>query len=119
MANPYGVPDISAAEVARKRAAGEGFLLVDVREPFELTLANLGDGVLNVPLSDLSRRRVQALPETVTADPAQEIVVVCHHGNRSAQVTAWLLQQGYTSVYNLDGGIDAYAREVDPSIGFY
>lgn len=119
MANPYGVPEVSAVELARRRAAGEDFLLVDVREPFELTLASLGNGVLNVPLSDLSRRRQQALPEAVTRDPAQEIIVLCHHGNRSAQVTAWLLQQGYSRVYNLDGGIDAYAREVDPSIGFY
>ena len=47
------------------------------------------------------------------------LVVICHHGNRSAQVTAWLLDLGWESVYNLSGGIDAYARQVDPAIGLY
>jgi rhodanese-related sulfurtransferase len=48
-----------------------------------------------------------------------EIVVMCHHGVRSAQVVSWLRQQGWTNVWNLSGGIDAYARDVDPAVGFY
>jgi rhodanese-related sulfurtransferase len=52
-------------------------------------------------------------------DKEATVVVFCHHGIRSAQVAAWLLDQGWQSVYNLAGGIDAYARQVDPSIGFY
>jgi rhodanese-related sulfurtransferase len=44
---------------------------------------------------------------------------MCHHGTRSAQVTAWLAQQGYKNVSNVAGGIDAYARQVDSSVGFY
>jgi rhodanese-related sulfurtransferase len=117
--NPYGVPGYSASEVARKLAAVERFLLLDVREPYELALANLGDGVLHAPLSELAVDRELALPDDVRRDTNQEIVVICHHGNRSAQVTAWLRHLGYSNVYNLDGGIDAYAREVDPSIGMY
>lgn len=119
MANPFGLPGYTAAEFAQRRAEGKSMLVIDVREAFELEYANLGDGILHVPLSDLSRRLADALPEQVTRNPEQEIVVMCHHGNRSMQVTAWLMQQGYSNVFNLDGGIDAYAAEVDPSVGFY
>jgi rhodanese-related sulfurtransferase len=45
--------------------------------------------------------------------------VMCHHDSRSAQVTAWLAQQGWKNVFNVSGGIDEYARAVDPSVGFY
>ncbi|MCA9918720.1 MAG: hypothetical protein KC445_12250 [Anaerolineales bacterium] len=117
--NPYGVPGLSAQELAEKLKNGDNFILLDVREPFELTYANLGDGVLLAPLSDLAQQGPEALPDDVTADKAAEIVVMCHHGNRSAQVTAWLLQQGWANVLNLDGGIDAYAAAIDPSVGRY
>lgn len=117
--NPYGVPGYSAGEVARKLAAGETLLLLDVREPFELALASFGESILHAPLSELAVDRELALPEDVRRDLDQEIIVICHHGNRSAQVTAWLRHLGYSNSYNLDGGIDDYAREVDPSIGVY
>lgn len=119
MPNPYGVPEISVQEVAQKRAHDESFILLDVREPHELNYANLGDDVLLVPLSDIARRYEEALPEAVTVDKNAEIVVMCHHGSRSAQVVAYLRQQGWTNVFNMDGGINAYANEVDPSIGRY
>lgn len=117
--NPYGVPGFSVQEVAEKLANGENFILLDVREPHELLYANLGDGVLTAPLSQLAQQGPEALPEEVSADKEAEIVVMCHHGNRSAQVTAWLLQQGWSNVFNMDGGIDAYAMAIDPSIGRY
>jgi len=44
---------------------------------------------------------------------------MCHHGNRSGQVTAWLVQQGWNNVFNVSGGIDEYARQIDHSVGFY
>jgi rhodanese-related sulfurtransferase len=118
MSNPFGAPGVSVQEVARRRANGEDFILLDVREPIELGYANLGAGVTAVPLSDIAERRLEALPETISADKTAEIVVLCHHGNRSAQVTAWLRQQGWTNVYNMDGGIDAYA-DIDAAIGKY
>jgi len=117
--NPYGVPGFSVQAVAQKRSNNEVFILLDVREPNELLYANLGDGVLTAPLSELAQQGPEALPEAVLADKAAEIVVMCHHGNRSAQVTAWLLQQGWTNVFNMDGGIDAYAIAIDPAIGRY
>jgi len=118
LTNPYGVPGFTASEVAARRARGESFLLLDVREPFELELASLGDDVVNVPLSELAVRREAALPPEL-ADKDAEVIVLCHHGNRSAQVTAWLRSAGYTRVFNMDGGIDDWARAVDPSVGSY
>ncbi|MFO7539135.1 MAG: rhodanese-like domain-containing protein [Chloroflexota bacterium] len=118
MPNPYDVPEVTVQAVAQKRANEESFILLDVREPVELGYANLGLGVTAVPLSDIAERRLDALPDTVTADKTAEICVLCHHGNRSAQVTAWLRQQGWTNVYNIAGGIDAYA-DIDPAVGKY
>jgi rhodanese-related sulfurtransferase len=117
--NPYGVPGLSVQELAQKRDNDEDFILLDVREPNELLYAHLGDDVLTAPLSELARQGPEALPEAVLANKGAEIVVMCHHGNRSAQVTAWLRQQGWTNVYNMAGGIDAYATVVDPSVGRY
>ena len=117
--NPYGVPGLSVQELAAKLKNNDDFILLDVREPFELARANLGHGVLLAPLSELAQQGPDALPGAVTADKEAEIVVMCHHGNRSAQVTAWLLQQGWVHVFNLDGGIDAYAIAIDASVGRY
>ena len=119
MSNRFDVPEVSVQQVAQKRANGDQFVLLDVREPIELRYATLGEDVVTaVPLSEIAQHRLEALPEKITADKTAEIVVMCHHGNRSAQVTAWLQQQGWTNVYNLDGGIDAYA-DIDPTIGKY
>lgn len=119
MANVYGAPEISVTEVAQKRANGEPFVLLDIREPAELMMANLGEDVEHVPLSSLVAMREQALPESIIADKTVEIVVICHHGSRSAQVTAWLHQQGWVNALSMAGGIEAYAEEVDASVGFY
>ena len=118
MGNSFGVPEITVKEVDRRLANGENFVLMDVREPQELMIANLGEKVVHVPMSQIAAQRIDALPEEVLEKSA-EIVVMCHHGSRSAQVAAWLSGQGWTNVWNLTGGIDAYAREVDPAIGFY
>ena len=117
MPNPYGVPEISVQILAEKRANEEAFILLDVREPHELQFAELDD-ILLLPLSLLAEQKLDAIPEELE-DKDQEIVVMCHTGRRSAQVTAWLLQQGWTNVFNLDGGIEAYALEIDPDVGHY
>jgi rhodanese-related sulfurtransferase len=119
MPNPYGAPEISVREVADKLAQAESFVLLDVREAYELQGATLPPGTFElVPLSDLAARQLSALPDAAQ-DKEAEIVVLCHHGVRSAQVTAWLRQQGWTNVLSVAGGIDAYAREIDPSVGMY
>ena len=73
---------------------------------------------MHLPLSRLARQWTAAFPQELQ-EREQEIVVVCHHGVRSAQVTAWMLEQGWRRVYSLAGGLDAYARSVDPSTGLY
>jgi rhodanese-related sulfurtransferase len=119
MPNPFGAPEISVQAVEAKRKAGESFVWLDVREPNELALVAITDErVVNVPLSDLAARQLAAVP-AAAQDKATEMIAFCHHGMRSAQVTAWLRQQGWTNVVNMTGGIDAWAREVDPSIGTY
>jgi rhodanese-related sulfurtransferase len=119
MPNPYGAPEISVQEVAEKREEGENFVLIDCREAHELNYANLGDDIILVPLSELATRQLEALPESVSEDKEAEIVVFCHTGVRSGQVTMWLRQQGWNNVFSMAGGIEAYARQIDPDIGFY
>lgn len=119
MGNHLGVPGYSVQQVAALRLSGDAPPVLDVREPAELTTATLGPGVLLCPMSELAARGVAALPAELTEDPAAPVIVMCHHGVRSAQVVAWLRSNGFEGATNMDGGIDAYAREVDPSIGSY
>ncbi|MEM7335972.1 MAG: rhodanese-like domain-containing protein [Chloroflexota bacterium] len=119
MPNQFGVPEISVQEVVSKREANESFILLDVREAHELQIANLGDGILHVPLSQIAHQREGAFSEEFAQDKDAEIVVFCHHGARSAQVAAFLRQEGWTNVLNMNGGIDAYSIAVDSSIRRY
>lgn len=124
MPNPYGAPEISVRAVETKVNAGESFVWLDVREANEFALASIklasikNMPVFMAPLSELAQKGISMLPSEAQ-DKDAEVIVSCHHGGRSAQVTAWLMQQGWTNVKNLDGGIDAWAREIDPSVGRY
>ena len=112
-------PEISVNDLAQKLKSDEKFILLDVRELEELDYAKIEDSRLEVlPMSRLANEGPDILPETVKAQDVP-VYIMCHHGTRSAQVTAWLAQQGYNNVFNVDGGIDAYARSVDSSVGFY
>lgn len=86
-------------------------VLLDVREPWELEVARI-EGSKNIPMGDVPMR-VQEL------DPEEHIVVVCHHGVRSLNVTSWLRQQGFEKVQSMRGGIDRWSREVDASVPTY
>lgn len=113
------LPAVTPRELAEWMQNRPGLVLLDVREPYEFPRARLNDSrVAHAPLSDLARKYLDALP-AAARDKEATLVVFCHHGFRSAQVTAWLLDMGWQSVYNLSGGIDAYARQVDPSVGLY
>jgi rhodanese-related sulfurtransferase len=115
----FMIPEISVKELSQKLNSEEEFILLDVREPHELNLAKVSDSRLEVtPMSRMAREGTNALSDSAKAQDAT-IYVMCHHGNRSAQVTAWLAQQGWKNVFNVRGGIDEYAREVDSSVGFY
>ena len=113
------LPEITVTQLSEKLNSGEEFILLDVREPHELDYAKVSDSRMEVtPMSRLGREGTQALSDSAKSQDAT-IYVMCHHGNRSAQVTAWLAQQGWKSVFNVRGGIDAYAREIDNAVGFY
>jgi rhodanese-related sulfurtransferase len=113
------LPEITVTELAEKLKSEEKFILLDVRELVELGYAKIEDSRLEVtPVSRLSTEGPDALPESVRSQETP-VYVLCHHGNRSMQVTAWLAQQGYKNIFNVSGGIDEYARRVDPSVGVY
>ncbi len=86
-------------------------VLLDVREPWEFEIARL-EGSVHMPMRTVPAR-VQEL------DPQAETVVICHHGGRSQQVSMFLERSGFTGIYNLAGGVDAWARQVDPAMAKY
>jgi rhodanese-related sulfurtransferase len=113
------LPEITVIELSDKLKSEDKFILLDVREPHELNFAKLTDSRMEVtPLSRLAREGISALSESAQVKDAT-IYVMCHHGSRSSQVTAWLAQQGWKNVFNVRGGINEYARVVDQSVGFY
>jgi len=85
--------------------------LLDVREPWEIQTVSLPN-ITAIPMNQIPAR-IDEL------DPEAEIVCVCHHGGRSAQVAMFLGSRGFNRLYNLQGGMDAYARIVDPSLPTY
>jgi rhodanese-related sulfurtransferase len=104
--------EITPGEVRQKLDTDEPLVLLDVREPVELQMAHLGDTV-NIPMGDIPTRANQEL------DPDAHIVVMCHHGVRSLNVTNWLRQQGFEKVQSMRGGIDRWSREVDAKVPTY
>lgn len=105
------VADIDVQTLERMRREGEAFHLIDVREPWEVDICSF-EGTHNIPIGSFLER-VGEVPKE------GKIVVVCHHGMRSAQVAAWLRTNGHEGAVNLAGGIDAWAREIDPSMPTY
>lgn len=86
-------------------------LVLDVREPWEVAIAQLPDSV-SIPMNQI--------PGSLDKLPADRpIVCLCHHGMRSMQVAYFLERNGYPEVYNLAGGIDGWARAVDPNCPTY
>ncbi len=104
----YEILPVEAAELVRKREAR----LIDVREPWEFQAARI-EGSVPMPMGDVPARAHQEL------DPDERLVVVCHLGQRSLSVTAWLRNEGFENAQSLRGGIDAWAAEVDGSVGRY
>jgi rhodanese-related sulfurtransferase len=104
--------EITPEEVKSKLDAGEEFVLLDVREPWEFETARI-DGAKLIPMGEVPSRAHQEL------DPEAPIVVLCHHGVRSMNVTAWLRQQGFEKAQSMRGGIDAWSRRVDGKVPMY
>ena len=105
-----GVPQIGPEELKRRQTAGEDVFVLDVREPHEYQIANIGGHL--IPLNDLPKRIGEL-------DREKNIVVQCKSGGRSQRGAEFLQQQGFTHVENLAGGITAWSEKVDPSIPKY
>jgi adenylyltransferase/sulfurtransferase len=106
-----GAMEVSPRQLKAEIDGGKQVRIVDVREPMEYQIVHIPGSEL-IPLRDLPRK-------VGTLGAAEEIVVHCHHGMRSAEAQAYLLSLGFTKVRNLSGGIDRWATEVDPAMPRY
>ena len=104
------MPEITGQELKEKIDNGEDFQLIDVREDFEYETSNIG-GLL-IPLGGI-------LIEADKVSKDKPVVVMCRSGKRSAAAIMQLEQLGYTNLANLQGGILAWAEEIDPTITVY
>lgn len=105
------VPSVSVQELKRKLDAREPLTLVDVRESWEYDIAQIAGSRL-IPLGELEERMTELPREGI-------LVIQCHSGVRSEQGARLLQQAGFANVYNLEGGIEAWSREVDPTVPRY
>jgi adenylyltransferase/sulfurtransferase len=103
--------DITATELAERLEHGNGLKLIDVREPHELEISRI-EGAEIIPLGQLASRMSEL-------DSAEEIVLMCKMGSRSTRALEVLHSAGFRKMKNLKGGINAWAREVDPSLPIY
>ena len=119
------IPQLSPANFADWRNnAGEGApvlpVVLDVREPWELQTASVkedGFRLVHIPMREIPTRLAEL--QEIGAGTGQPIACLCHHGMRSLQVANYLTQSGFTEVVNLQGGIDAWSQQVDPSVPVY
>ncbi len=105
---------VSRLEVGRLKEMldhGEDLVVLDVREPEEIAFATM-PGAVAIPMGDIPQRLAEL-------DAARPTAVLCHHGMRSAQVAAFLVQSGFVQVWNVAGGIDAWSNLIDPSVRRY
>jgi rhodanese-related sulfurtransferase len=103
--------EISSTDAAAVLKEGNA-RLIDVREAWEFATAKIEGSVL-IPMGDVPARAHQEL------DPDERLVVLCHHGARSLNVTVWLRNQGFENAQSLRGGIEAWSVEVDPKVPRY
>jgi rhodanese-related sulfurtransferase len=106
-----GIGEILPEELNERLKRGERPFILDVREPEEIAVASF-PGAQHIPMGEIPSRVTEL-------DPAQETVVVCHHGIRSAQVAMYLARLGFERVSNLSGGIDLWSATVDPAVPRY
>jgi adenylyltransferase/sulfurtransferase len=105
-----GVPQLSVKELKRRIDMGEDVFILDVREPYEYQIAQIGGKL--IPQNDVPQR-LSEIPRD------REIAVLCRSGARSQRIAEFLKQQGYTQVANLAGGILAWSDEIDPKVQKY
>ena len=103
--------EITPQDLKARMDGNDRPVLLDVRDDWETKLCRL-DNALHIPMEELELR-------TDELNPADDIVVYCHHGVRSAAVADYLRRLGFTRVRNLSGGLDAWARAVEPAMRRY
>lgn len=105
------IQEMAPQELKQLLDKSEDFQLIDVREDFEYEIVHLPQSTL-IPLGTLPQKWEEL-------DSNKKTVVLCHHGMRSYQAATFLFQQGFEEIYNLVGGIDAYAKEIDSQLARY
>jgi rhodanese-related sulfurtransferase len=105
------IEEISPSDAKKLIDENKEIKLLDVRERWEYNISHIQNSIL-IPLSEFNSRFNELNPD-------DNIIVVCHHGVRSYRVTEFLLSKGFKKVKNLQGGIDAWSQQVDPSIPLY
>jgi molybdopterin/thiamine biosynthesis adenylyltransferase/rhodanese-related sulfurtransferase len=105
-----GIPQMTVKELKRRLDAGEDVQLIDVREPYEFQIAQMGGKL--IPQNEVPQRLSEI-------DPGREVVVHCRSGARSQRIAEFLKQNGYPRVANLAGGILAWSDEIDPRVQKY
>ncbi|KNH09971.1 Rhodanese-related sulfurtransferase [Candidatus Burkholderia brachyanthoides] len=105
--------NLSAPELAAWLADSSRLapVLLDVREPWEIQTASMAN-IVPIPMRDILARSEELEDDA-------PVVCICHHGARSASVGMFLESRGFTNVYNLFGGIDAWSKQVDPNVPTY
>jgi molybdopterin/thiamine biosynthesis adenylyltransferase/rhodanese-related sulfurtransferase len=109
-AEKNGIPQMSVSELKEKRDAGEDVFILDVREPWEYQIAQIGGHL--IPLGELPNRLGEL-------DSSREIVVQCKSGGRSQRAAEFLAQNGFKKLHNLAGGITAWSNDIDPDVPRY
>jgi adenylyltransferase/sulfurtransferase len=103
--------NISVEKLNEMRTKNELHTLLDIREVHEIEICSI-EGSLDIPMN--------MLPDSLDKLPkGMPLIVMCHVGGRSSQVTNWLLQNGYSNALNLEGGIAAWAQTIDPAMSQY
>jgi rhodanese-related sulfurtransferase len=103
--------EISVQELKRRLDEGAPGVVIDVREPWETDICRIA-GARLMPLSEFAAH----LP---TLAPAEPLYIYCHHGGRSFQAATWLRGNGFSKAQSVRGGIDAWSRDIDPSVPRY
>lgn len=105
------VKEVSPQELHSLLNTDHEYVLLDVRQPWEFDICHLPSSI-NIPLGDLDKASTQ-LPDD------KDLVTICHHGVRSKQAAILLEQSGYQNVISLQGGVDAWARDINPKMERY
>lgn len=105
------IQQLTPAQLKERLAHAAAPVVLDVREPWEVAVCAL-PGARHIPMREIPTQAEQ-LPRD------KDIVVLCHHGIRSQHVASFLERLGFERIYNLSGGIDAWARDIEPSMAKY